>query len=132
MRKIATLFALILCFTAFGQDREEASVRLFEKGQTMSFLLEDDTFSCSMWFFPGVSQIFDKPTVLMEMRDFEKSSEVKSIEFKAVVDGSTIKLYKQDGTYYGHTLFHHDWVFLYDTKGEFLFKLPRWYPNSKR
>ena len=124
MKRLIFLLAAFLCLTSYAQT-EEASVRLYEKGQTLMFVLEDDTFYCGMYFFPK-TKTREEARVDMEMRDYEKSSKVQKMTFKPVVDGSTIKLYAKDGSYFGHVLFHYDQAFVYNTDGNFLFKIPRW------
>ena len=124
MKRLITLLLMLIDIVAYGQNYEEASVRLFEKGRNMFFVLQDDDHYLGMYFFPN-NENPQKAFVEVEMRDYKKSSDLKDMILKPEVSGSMIKLYASDGTYLWHVLFHYDTAFVYNAKGEFLFKIPR-------
>ena len=124
MKRLISLLVLLVGIAAYGQDYEEASVYLFEKGRTMMFVLQDEDHYLGMYFFPNTENR-EKAFVEVEMRDYTKTSELKDLIFKPEVSGSKIKLYAKDGTYIWHVMFHYDTAFVYNAKGEFLFKIPR-------
>ncbi len=125
MKRLIFLLTMMLGVTAYGQNYEEASVALFEKGQPMMFVLQDEDHYVGMYFFPRENK--NESVVEVEMRDYQKSSKMEDMLFRPEVDGVKIKLYiPSNGVYFGHVLFHYDKVFVYDANGDFLFKLPRY------
>ena len=124
MKRLISLFVLLVGIAAYGQDYEEASVRLFEKGRTMLFVMEDEDHYLGMYFFPKRDN--DEAFVEVEITDYKKSSKPTRMVFRPEVSGSIIKLYTPvNGVYFWHALFRNDNVFVYDSDGNFLFKIPR-------
>lgn len=124
MRRLISLLVLLVGIAAYGQDYEEASVHLFEKGRTMLFIMEDEDHYLGMYFFPKRDN--DEAFVEVEMTDYKKSSKPTRMVFRPEVSGSIIKLYTPvNGVYFWHALFRNDKVFVYDSDGNFLFKIPR-------
>lgn len=124
MKRLVFLLSIMLSVVAYGQDYEEASVALFEKGRTMIFVLQDEDHYLGMYFFPKNER--DEAFVEVEMGDYLKSSKLEDMIFRPEVDGGKIKLYHpKSGTYLGHVIFRYDNAFVYDKNGDFLFKIPR-------
>lgn len=125
MRRLISLLVLLVGIAAYGQDYEEASVYLFEKGRTMMFVLQDEDHYLGMYFFPDTEN-HEKAFVEVEITDYKKSSKPTRMVFRPEVSGSIIKLYTPvNGVYFWHVLFRNDNVFVYDSDGNFLFKIPR-------